>query len=49
MALHKVPYGDTIIDFKRPFARLTMADAIQQYAGIDIISMDEDQLRTACR
>ncbi len=26
-----------------------MADAIQQYAGIDISGMDEDQLRAACR
>ncbi len=45
----RVPYGHAVIDFKRPFARLTMAGAIQQYAGIDILSLDEDQLRTACR
>ena len=45
----RVPYGKAVIDFKRPFARLTMTGAIQQYTGIDILSMDEDQLRTACR
>ncbi len=45
----RVPYGNTVIDFKRPFVRLTMAGAIQQYTGIDILSMDEDQLRAACR
>ncbi len=45
----RVPYGDAVIDFKRPFARLSMADAIRQYAGIDILEMDEDQLRMACR
>ena len=45
----KVPYGEAEIDFKRPFRRLTMAGAIQQYAGIDISVMDEDQLRAACR
>ena len=45
----KIPYGDTEIDFKRPFTRLTMADAIKQYAGIDITRMNEDQLREACR
>jgi lysyl-tRNA synthetase class 2 len=45
----KVPYGDLVLDFKRPFARLTMADAIQQYAGISILETDESQLRDACR
>jgi lysyl-tRNA synthetase, class II len=45
----KVPYGGSIIDFKRPFTRLTMAGAIQQYAGIDITDMDEARLRDACR
>jgi lysyl-tRNA synthetase class 2 len=45
----RVPYGNTVIDFKRPFVRLTMAGAIQQYAGIDILTMDEEQLRKACR
>jgi lysyl-tRNA synthetase class 2 len=45
----KVPYGNAEIDFKRPFARLTMAGAIQTYANIDITGMEEDQLRNACR
>lgn len=45
----RVPYGDMVIDFKRPFVRLTMAGAIQQYAGIDILTMNEGQLRAACR
>jgi lysyl-tRNA synthetase, class II len=45
----RIPYGEAVIDFKRPFIRLTMAGAIQQYAGIDILTMDEDQLRAACR
>jgi lysyl-tRNA synthetase class 2 len=45
----KVPYGDVVIDFKRPFARLTMAGAIQQHAGINILTMNEDQLRAACK
>jgi lysyl-tRNA synthetase class 2 len=45
----QVPYGDHIIDFKRPFARFTMAGAIQKFAGIDITGMDEDNLRAACR
>jgi lysyl-tRNA synthetase, class II len=45
----RVPYNDLVIDFRRPFTRLTMAGAIQQYAGIDITVMDEIQLRESCR
>ncbi|HLO58348.1 MAG TPA: lysine--tRNA ligase [Bacteroidales bacterium] len=45
----KVPFGNSVIDFKRPFARLTMAGAIQQYAGIDIRALDEQQLRDTCK
>jgi len=45
----RVPYSDLVIDFKRPYVRLTMTGAIQQYAGIDISVMNEEQLRTACR
>jgi lysyl-tRNA synthetase class 2 len=44
----KIPYGDVVLDFKRPFQRMTITGAIKQYAGIDISSMDEDQLRSAC-
>jgi lysyl-tRNA synthetase class 2 len=44
----KIPYGDEIIDFSRPFKRLTMADAIKQYANIDILTSDEDRLRSVC-
>lgn len=45
----RVPYGEHIIDFKRPFTRYTMAGAIQKFAGIDIAGMDEEKLRAACR
>jgi lysyl-tRNA synthetase, class II len=37
------------IDFKAPYKRITMYDAIKEYTGIDISSMDEDQLREVCR
>jgi len=39
----------TTIDFKRPFRRLPMLEAIRKYAGIDVSGMDETQLRTTCR
>ncbi|GET27673.1 lysine--tRNA ligase [Prolixibacter sp. NT017] len=52
LALHgttKVKLGDKEIDFKRPFKRVTMYDAIQEYTGIDISGMDEEQLRGVCK
>ncbi len=45
----KVPVGDKVIDFKRPFKRITMFDSIKEFTGIDISSMDEVQLRAACK
>jgi lysyl-tRNA synthetase class 2 len=32
----KIPYGDRILDFARPWARITMHDAILKYIGLDI-------------
>lgn len=43
-----VPVGDKMVDFKRPFKRITMFDSIKEFTGIDISNMDEDQLREAC-
>ena len=37
------------IDFKAPFARLSMREALQQHAGINIDEMDEEALRAACK
>ncbi len=44
----KVPFGDNIIDYKRPFKRITMIDAIKEHTGIDISNMKEDALREVC-
>lgn len=44
----KVNIGGHTIDFKAPYPRLSMYEAIEQYTGIDISSMDEDQLRETC-
>lgn len=43
-----VPAGDQIIDFKRPFKRVTMFESILEFTGIDISEMDENQLRDVC-
>jgi lysyl-tRNA synthetase class 2 len=36
------------IDFKAPYKRISIYDAILEYTGIDISNMDEDGLRGAC-
>jgi len=40
----KIKVGDNEIDFKRPWQRFTMAEAINHYTGVDISDMDEAQL-----
>ncbi len=48
LALHgntKVQVGEHLIDFKRPWKRFTMFEAIKEYTGIDISGMDEAELR----
>ena len=44
----QVQLGDKVIDFKRPFKRVTMIDAIKEHTGYDITGMDETQLRQVC-
>ena len=41
----KVTVGENVIDFKRPWKRLTMFEAIQGYTGVDVSDMDEAALR----
>lgn len=48
LALHgttKVKVGENEIDFKRPWKRYTMYEAIEHFTGIDISEMDEAGLR----
>jgi len=42
-----VTVGDQTIEFKRPWKRYTMFEAIQHFTGVDISNMDEHQLRVA--
>jgi lysyl-tRNA synthetase class 2 len=44
-----VKVGDHEIDFKRPWKRYTMFEAIQHFTGTDISEMDEATLRGTCR
>lgn len=45
----QVQVGENIIDFKRPWKRFTMYEAIQHYTGVDISTMDENELRDTAR
>ena len=44
-----VKVGEKEIDFKPPFKRISMYDAIKEYTGIDITGMGEDMLREVCK
>ena len=51
MALHgttKVQLGEHIIDYKAPYPRVTMAEAIKEYTGYDISGKSEAELRDIC-
>ena len=45
----EVKVGDNVINFKAPYRRVTMIDAIKEHTGIDITGMDEDRLRDVCK
>jgi lysyl-tRNA synthetase class 2 len=45
----KVQMSDHIIDFKTPFRRLSILDAIKEYTGFDLSAMDEDEMRETCK
>jgi len=45
----QVQVGEHLIDFKRPWKRITMYEAIKEKTGIDIGEMDENQLREVTR
>ena len=51
MDLHgttQVSLGGKLIDFKSPYPRISMLDAIKKYAGVDVSEMEEDALRKTC-
>jgi len=52
MALHQqtlVKFGENMINFKAPYRRLPMLEAIREYAGVDITGMKEEELKEVCR
>ena len=51
LALHgttKVQLGDHVIDYKTPYPRVTMTEAIKKHTGYDISGKNEQELREIC-
>ena len=38
-----IPYGEHMIDFSKPFERITMLDAVKKYAGVDFSEIKTDE------
>jgi lysyl-tRNA synthetase class 2 len=52
LALHnttEVQVGDNTINFKAPFKRISIYDAIKEHTGIDVSDMNEEELRGVCK
>ncbi len=45
----KANFGEHQIDFKAPYARVTMTDSIKHFTGFDITGKTEDELRAAAK
>lgn len=45
----KATFGSHEVDFKAPYARVTMTDAIKQFTGFDITGKTEEELREAAK
>ena len=43
----KATFGEHEIDFKAPYPRITMRDAIKEHTGFDISGKNEDEIRAA--
>lgn len=44
----RISYGDSVIDLKPPYRRVSMLDLIKETTGYDIYGMDENSLRQVC-
>lgn len=45
----KVMYQGTELDFSKGWKRMTMAEAVKQYSGMDFMAMDGEQALEACK
>ncbi len=44
-----VEVGEIVINFKAPYRRVSIYDAIKEHAGVDVSGMDEAGLREVCK
>ena len=52
MQLHEtteVPFGENTINYKAPYKRIGILDAIQEHTGYDLYQKSEDEVRTAAQ
>lgn len=42
-------FGEHKVDFKAPYKRITMTDAIKEFTGFDITDKSEEELRAFCK
>jgi lysyl-tRNA synthetase, class II len=45
----KINFGDKVIDFAGPYPRISIIDAIEQYTGVNVDALSEDELRAQCK
>ncbi|MDO4788262.1 MAG: lysine--tRNA ligase [Johnsonella sp.] len=46
----EIPYAEAMIDLGKPFARITMLDAVKQYSGVDFTQIrDTDEARAIAK
>lgn len=45
----EVQLGDKVINFKAPYKRVGILDAIKEHTGYDVYGMPEDELRNVCK
>lgn len=45
----KATFGEHEVDFKAPYARVTMADSIKHFTGFDILGKTEEEIRAAAQ
>jgi lysyl-tRNA synthetase class 2 len=46
---YEIPYGDITLDFKAPWKKLSMSDAVKEFAGIDIFAHSVTELHSLAR
>ncbi len=48
LGTRKITYGEQTVEVSRPWRRITVRDAVKEFAGIDIVDASDDELRRVC-